>query len=110
MNDTRPNPAVALGVVDPDEVVRGVITEHVRDLDDTVVGYQDLASFTDSIDASKPGVVVFGPTASPTDVITQVAGLVAFRPGCSAIMVVYELTAAVLQQALRSGVDDVVAG
>jgi pilus assembly protein CpaE len=109
MNDTRPNPAVALGVVDPDEVVRGVITEHVRDLDDTVVGYQDLASFTDSIDASKPGVVVFGPTASPTDVITQVAGLVAFRPGCSAIMVVYELTAAVLQQALRSGVDDVVA-
>ncbi len=33
----------------------------------------------------------------------------AFRPGCSAIMVVYELTAEVLQQAIRSGVDDVVA-
>ena len=33
----------------------------------------------------------------------------AFRPACSAIMVVYELTAEVMQQALRSGVDDVVA-
>jgi pilus assembly protein CpaE len=33
----------------------------------------------------------------------------AFRPACSAIMVVYELTAGVLQQAIRAGVDDVVA-
>ncbi len=103
------NEEVTIGVVDPDEVVRGVLTEHVRDLDSSVVGFENLASFTETIDASRPGVVVFGPSESPDAVITQVAGLMAFRPACSAIMVVYELTTEVMQQALRTGVDDVVA-
>jgi pilus assembly protein CpaE len=106
---TETDPKVAIGVVDPDEVVRGVLTDHIRELDDGVEGYADLAAFTGSIDAAGPGVVVFGPSVVPGDVVTQVAGLVAFRPGCSAIMVVYELTADVLQQAIRAGVDDVVA-
>jgi len=101
--------AAAIGVVDPDETVRGVLVDHVRELDGTVVGYENLAAFTETIEASRPGVVVFGPTEAPDSVITQVAGLMAFRPVCSAIMVVYELTAAVLQQAIRAGVDDVVA-
>jgi len=106
---TQSNPELSIGVVDPDEVVRGVLTDHIRELDDGVAGYADLAAFTGSIDAAGPGVVVFGPSVAPADVVTQVAGLVAFRPGCSAIMVVYELTADVLQQAIRAGVDDVVA-
>jgi len=106
---TQSNPELAIGVVDPDEVVRGVLTDHIHELDDGVEGYADLAAFTGSIDAAGPGVVVFGPSVAPADVVTQVAGLVAFRPGCSAIMVVYELTADVLQQAIRAGVDDVVA-
>jgi pilus assembly protein CpaE len=106
---TRRDGAVVVGVVDPDEVVRGVVTDQVRVVDDGVGAYESLASFTESFDASRPGVVIFGPSVPPDDVITQVAGLVAFRPGCCAIMVVYELTAAVLQQALRAGVDDVVA-
>src|SRR3984957_6655813 len=107
-DDTR-NDAVAIGVVDPDETVRGVLTEHVKELDANVVGYENLAAFTETIEASRPAVVVFGPSESPDGVVAQVVGLMAFRPGCSAIMVVYELTAEVMQQALRSGVDDVVA-
>jgi pilus assembly protein CpaE len=109
MSDTRSDTEAIVGVVDPDEVVRGVLTDHVRELDANVVGYENLAAFTEKIDASRPGVVVFGPSESPDAIITQVAGLMAFRPACSAIMVVYELTAAVLQQAIRAGVDDVVA-
>ncbi|HEY5025383.1 MAG TPA: AAA family ATPase [Acidimicrobiales bacterium] len=110
MGKTQSNDeAAAIGVVDPDETVRGVLVDHVRELDGTVVGYENLAAFTETIEASRPGVVVFGPTEAPDSVITQVAGLMAFRPVCSAIMVVYELTAAVLQQAIRAGVDDVVA-
>ena len=109
MAETAHRDKVAIGVVDPDEVVRGVLTRHVKDLDAGVVGYTNLAAFTETIEASRPGVVVFGPSEPADSVITQVAGLMAFRPGCSAIMVVYELTAEVLQQALRSGVDDVVA-
>jgi pilus assembly protein CpaE len=100
---------VVISVVDPDEVVRGVLADHVRDLDPGVAAYGDLTAFTDDNDPSRPGVVVFGPSQPPEDVIARVAGLVAFRPGYGAIMVVYELTATVLQQALRAGVDDVVA-
>jgi pilus assembly protein CpaE len=109
MTDTQHNADVVIGVVDTDDTVRGVLTEHVRELDASVVGYENLAAFTETVDASRPCVVVFGPSDSTDSVITQVAGLMAFRPGCSAIMVVYELTADVMQQALRSGVDDVVA-
>ncbi len=109
MTDASNNEEVIIGVVDPDETVRGVLTEHVRELDSSVTGYENLAAFTETIDASRPGVVVFGPSEAPDAVITQVAGLMAFRPACSAIMVVYELTTEVMQQALRSGVDDVVA-
>jgi len=100
---------VVIGVVDPDEVVRGVLTDHVRALDSGVQDYDSLSAFTDSIGPARPGVVVFGPSEAPDAVIGKVSGLLAFRPGCCAIMVVYELTAAVLQQALRAGVDDVVA-
>src|ERR1700686_716639 len=100
---------VVISVVDPDDVVRGVLADHVRDLDAGVAAYGDLTAFTDDSDPSRPGVVVFGPSQPPEEVIARVAGLVAFRPGNGAIMVVYELTASVLQQALRAGVDDVVA-
>jgi pilus assembly protein CpaE len=100
---------VVISVVEPDEVVRGVLADHVRDLDAGVAAYSDLTAFTDDSDPSRPGVVVFGPSQAAEDVIAKVAGLVAFRPGYGAIMVVYELTATVLQQALRAGVDDVVA-
>ena len=88
MGDTRNDTDAIVGVVDPDGVVRGVLTDHVRQLDASVVGYKNLAALTETIDASRPGVVVFGPSESPDAIITQVAGLMAFRPGCSAIMVV----------------------
>ncbi len=54
MADTRTSDKVAIGVVDPDEVVCGVLTEHVRELDDSVVGYANLAAFTETIEASRP--------------------------------------------------------
>jgi len=100
---------VVIGVVDPDDVVRGVLADHVRALDNSVRDYASLSAFTDTIGPSRPGVVVFGPSEAPDAVTGKVSGLLAFRPGCCAIMVVYELTAAVVQQALRAGIDDVVA-
>src|SRR5580658_350884 len=100
---------VAISVVDPDEVVRFVLSERMLEIGGNVVGYENLAAFSDVADTDRPGVVVFGPTDKPDEVIAQVAGLIGFRPGCGAVMVVYELTAEVLQSALRAGVDDVVA-
>ena len=96
-------------MVDPDEVVRFVLTERMLEIGGHVIGYENLAAFSDKSDATLPGVVVFGPSDNPDEVISQVTGLIGFRPGCGAVMVVYELTAEVLQGALRAGVDDVVA-
>jgi pilus assembly protein CpaE len=100
---------VAISVVDADEVVRFVLTERMLEIGGNVVGYESLTAFSDAADSTVPGVVVFGPTDKPDEVISQVTGLIGFRPGCGAVMVVYELTAEVLQGALRAGVDDVVA-
>jgi len=100
---------VAISVVDSDEVVRFVLTERMLEIGGQVVGYESLTDFSDHADPATPGVVIFGPSDKPDEVIAQVAGLIGFRPGCGAIMVVYELTAEVLQAALRAGVDDVVA-
>jgi len=100
---------VDICVVDPDDVVRDVLADHVRDLDSEVSPFKSLSAFTDATDPSRPGVVVFGPSEDPDDVIARVAGIVAFRPRWAVIMVVYELTAEVLQRALRAGVSDVVA-
>jgi len=106
---SRPAEDVVISVVDPDDVVRTVLVDHVRELDMGAAAYGDLAALTRDGDPSRPGVVVFGPSEAPDHVIPQVAGLISFRPRCDAIMVVYELTADVLQQALRAGVVDVVA-
>jgi len=106
--DTGPA-GVLVSVVDPDATVRDVLADHVRDLDSDVVAHASLTELTDSSDPTRPGVVVFGPSQPPDEVIPLVSGLIAFRPRCDAIMVVYDLTAEVLQQALRAGVVDVVA-
>ena len=100
---------VALVVVDRVESVRLVLTEHVRDLDSDARGYDGLVELDASFDRSQPCVVVFGPSEPTKDVITEVATMAALRPACGAVMVVDELTADVLKQALRAGIDDVVA-
>jgi pilus assembly protein CpaE len=115
MSDALPTAAVTgqhdvfVSVIDPDEVVRDVLAEHVRALDDGVTAFENLGAFIDAAETARPGVVVFGPSEAADDVISQVAGLLAFRQGYGVIMVVDEVTAAVLQQAMRAGVDDVVA-
>src|ERR1700677_3867346 len=81
---------VAISVVDSDEVVRFVLTERMLEIGGQVVGYENLTDFSDHADPASPGVVIFGPSDKPEEVITQVTGLIGFRPGCGAVMVVYE--------------------
>ncbi len=100
---------VAISVVDSDEVVRFVLTERMFEIGAQVVGYESMTAFSDAADQSTAGVVVFGPSDKPEEVIDQVKELISARPNLGAVMVVYELTAEVLQAALRAGVDDVVA-
>ena len=100
---------VVVSVIEPDDVVRKVLTEHMTDLDDVLKSYGDVAEFTRATGASTPGVIVFGPSEAPADVIATFETLTAYRGGSGVVMVVYDLTAEVLQHALRAGVDDVVA-
>jgi len=98
-----------ISVVDSDELVRRVLAEHVGVLRGGVLAYENVAKYCEATDPLRPGVVVFGPSDSPEKIIASVESLAAFRPGCGAVMVVHELTARVLQAALRAGIDDVVA-
>jgi len=99
---------VVISVIDADEVVRDVLAEHVRDLQHEVAPYGTLAEYTDASDPGRSAVVIFGPSDGPDEVVPRVTGLIAFRPRCAVVMVVYEITAEVLQKALRAGVSDVV--
>ena len=100
---------VTINVIDSDEVVRFVLTERMLELGAEVIGHDSLKAFTEKLDTSRPSVVVFGPTDNPDEVIAEVASVAGVYSSLGAVMVVYELTAEVLQGALRAGVDDVVA-
>ncbi len=54
-------------------------------------------------------VVVFGPSYADPAGLKAVQGLTRYRPEVGSLMVVEELTTAMLQQALRAGVRDVIA-
>ena len=55
-----------------------------------------------------PTVIVFGPSFSELDGLRQIAEFVKGRPAVSAVLVVEELFTQLLQQAIRSGVADVI--
>jgi pilus assembly protein CpaE len=97
-----------VNVVDPDELVRKILTEHLGRLEFDAVAHDDIQAVLKSADPSSPLVVIFGPSETPGDVIDRIKGLFAFRPGVGAIMIVHDLNTSVLKQALRAGLDDVV--
>jgi pilus assembly protein CpaE len=99
---------IVVSVVDSNETVRTILTEHIRKLDFDAVACEDLQGLMKVADSTTPIVVIFGPTEPPEEVIENLNGLLAFRTGVGAIMIVHELNADVLKQALRAGLDDVV--
>ncbi len=100
-------PHVAVSVIDRDADVRAVIVDHLGDRRADAHGFGALNDLLSS--DRHPGVVVFGPSEPPDEVIGQMGQLSGSRTPLGAVMIVYEQTADVLKQALRAGVDDVVA-
>ena len=100
---------VAVAVVDADEAVRNVLVEHVRDIDERAAGYDDLDGFLAATDPLDPVVLVIGPSRAPEEVIPEAGHLVSVRPTVGIVMLVFDLAPGVLQQAIRAGVDDMVA-
>ena len=100
---------VAIAVVDPDDAVRAVLLDHVRPMDEMALSFEHLDDFLKGTDPLSPVVLVVGPSEGPDTLIPHTREVVSMRPTCGVVMVVFELTPPVLQQALRAGIDDVVA-
>jgi pilus assembly protein CpaE len=113
MTDVDIKPTDKLGVptavVDPDETVRSVLAKHVVEPDGNVAAFEDVDAFVRQTDPLDPIILIIGPSAGPDEVIPEARHLLSIRPTVAVIMVVFELAPDILQQALRAGVDDVVA-
>jgi pilus assembly protein CpaE len=109
--DARPkvDERVAIAVVDPEDAVRSVLAKHIAELDVEATGFDDFDTLVDRTDPLTPVVAVVGPSLGPENLILQARDLISLRPTVGVVMVVFDLTPEVLQQALRAGVDDVVA-
>ena len=95
-------------VIDPDAKVRDVLIEHVRRFYDTAAGFDSFDEFVTATRVTKPVVVVIGPSYQEDELFESVERLLSPRPAFGIVMVVFRLTADLLQRALRSGVADVV--
>jgi pilus assembly protein CpaE len=100
---------VTISVVDPDEVVRNVLEEHVSSLQADVVGYDSVESLATAPGWHEPTVILLGPSDTSGDVIERVEALLMERSDYGAVMLVFDLSAAVVRSAFRAGIDDVVA-
>ena len=100
---------VTIAVVDPDEVVRTVLKDHITTLHMPAVTYDSVASLTQASGQSEPRVVVLGPSEAPQAIIDWIGPILASRPHYRAVLLVSELSAELVRAAFRAGIDDVVA-
>ena len=91
-------------VVDPDPRYR---TRLVDQLGAGVAAYRSVEELADRLRPNQPAVVVFGPGVGP-EALGEIEKLTRARPEVGAVLAAQELSTSLLQQALRSGVRDVI--
>ena len=94
-----------IAVVELDATVRSRLS---MQLGSGVFDYEDFDSFTAQL-GSTPTVVVIGPSYADPQWLGSVAGVLLPRPEVGAVLVAEELSTEIFQQAIRSGVKDVLA-
>lgn len=98
-----------VAVVDPDEAVRRVVVERLQVSSLTVEPYEAVRSVVAPGDPTQALVMVVGPSMPVEQVFEEVAErLGALGAPCGVVLIVYQPSAAVLRQAMRAGIDDVV--
>ncbi len=97
---------VALAVVDPDPKLRTRLALQLG-ADADVVTYSEVAALAEYQLPGRPLVVVFGPGLADDQGLADIERFTRARPDAGAILVAAELSTSLLQQALRSGVRDV---
>jgi pilus assembly protein CpaE len=101
-----PRGGFGLAVVDPDPKLRTRLAMQLGEAA-AVATYPELLSLGDGLPPGQPAVVVFGPGLADTPGLVEIERLTRSRPEIGAILVAGELSTGLLQQALRSGVRDV---
>ena len=97
---------VGLAVVDPDPKLRTRLALQLGE-DSDVVTYSEVAALAEYQPPGRPLVVVFGPGLADGPGLAEIERFTRGRPDAGAILVAAELSTSLLQQALRSGVRDV---
>jgi pilus assembly protein CpaE len=100
------NERLTLAVVDPDPKLRTRLALQLGE-DADVVTYPEVAALVEYQSAAGPLVVVFGPGLADGPGLAEIERFTRARPDAGAILVAAELSTSLLQQALRSGVRDV---
>ncbi len=98
-------PAVAVVVIDSDAVHRDRLCAQLGQGATPFESVQDLENRLTGV----PVVMVLGPSEAGDDSLSSVAAILRSHPEAGALLVADELSTSVLQQALRSGVRDVLA-
>ncbi|MFM7070086.1 MAG: CpaE family protein, partial [Actinomycetes bacterium] len=96
---------VAVAVVESDDHLRDRI---VTMLGSSVSSFSQLEELVPRLNGSIAVVLVLGPSCSDESTLAMAARIGAQYPSVAAVLVTEELTTALLQQALRAGVRDVV--
>src|SRR5260221_2727329 len=100
------NERLTLAVVDADEKLRTRLALHLGE-DADVVTYPEVAALVEYQSSAGPLVVGFGPGLADGPGLAEIERFTRARPDAGAILVAAELSTSLLQQALRSGVRDV---
>ncbi|MGH9039799.1 MAG: P-loop NTPase [Acidimicrobiia bacterium] len=95
-----------LVVVDPDPKLRTRLAMQLGEAT-TVATYPDIPALAERLRPGAATVVVFGPGLGDADGLAEIEALTRRWPEVACILVVAELSTGLLQQALRSGVKDV---
>jgi pilus assembly protein CpaE len=96
----------ALAVVDPDPKLRTRLALQMGEEAD-VVTYSEVAALAEYQPPGRQLVVIFGPGLADAPGLSDIERFTRARPDAGAILVAGELSTGLLQQALRSGVRDV---
>src|SRR5581483_5086671 len=106
MPPTGDGDRLTLAVVDPDPRLRTRLALQLGE-DGDVVTYPEVAALAEYQSGARPLVVVFGPGLANGPGLAEIETFTRARPEVGAILVATELSTNLLQQALRSGVRDV---
>ena len=108
LSSVEPNtPSLSVAVVDDDPKLRTRLAMQLGERA-RATAFPSLWAVEADIDGAAPLVVVVGPSFATASGLAETNRLIRNRPGTRAVMVVAELSTKILQQAIRSGISDVI--